>query len=226
MEMRDSLLYPAPHPWTRAKSFPVPSGRIAIGGHFRCFKFRESSALIIHDTVPSPPQTSMRNLEITKNDSKIGSGGPFAKSQIWIGFNNLLNCVMSRCPCCGPDRELTNTNNGVDRSSGKYSSPNTYPCLSGTGTSTDILFSDSLECAVSKKYQVDDLVVETGTRGDWGSFSSVSSCADRELFDEARGDSIFCREGSSSSSMAEPRMLWFAVTTVVAESREVVVCSC
>ena len=73
-----SLLYPPPQPWMRAKSLPVPKGRIAIGG--QRVKFILSNTPIIQLTVPSPPQTNTCSLLKAENDFKIFSGEQLAKS--------------------------------------------------------------------------------------------------------------------------------------------------
>ena len=57
--------YPGPQPRTRAKSFPVPSGKMATE-NLLCSP-RRSIACRTQETVPSPPHTNTRTFSRAKN---------------------------------------------------------------------------------------------------------------------------------------------------------------
>lgn len=172
---RLSLLYPPPQPWILARSLPVPSGSIAIGGFLDSFMSSFSSASMIHATVPSPPHTSILDLGRAENDLRTRSGGPDARSWTWMGFRTLRSWEIRSLPWLPPDFEFTNTTRGVlglasevsecgergtSREPTKNSSPpylsspipsKTYPLSSGSTVGCDIFLIAEFELAASKK---------------------------------------------------------------------------
>lgn len=75
-----NLLTP-PHPKARARSFPVPKGRTAIGGIG--VNSILSSTDKIQPTVPSPPQAKIRKFGTFRNNSSLKTSERYEMNKLY-----------------------------------------------------------------------------------------------------------------------------------------------
>ena len=95
-------LYPDPHPKQRARSFPVPTGMMPMGGGVHCemgcveplFSSRLSSCTqeMIHPIVPSPPTITIRRFGTLANVRSAGIGSFRGNVTTWSGCSSRENC--------------------------------------------------------------------------------------------------------------------------------------
>mmetsp|Transcript_6466 Transcript_6466/g.20291 ORF Transcript_6466/g.20291 Transcript_6466/m.20291 type:complete len:310 (-) Transcript_6466:743-1672(-) len=83
---------------------------------------KSSKACKIHPTVPSPPHTKILTFGTLANNFNAGAGPVLCKSTTCSGFK-FCRIASNRClPVCPPDREFTNTSNGIASSGNKSTS--------------------------------------------------------------------------------------------------------
>ena len=83
---------------------------------------KSSKACKIHPTVPSPPHTKILTFGTLANSFSAGAGPVLCKSTTCNGFK-FCRIASNKClPVCPPDREFTNTNNGIASSGNKSTS--------------------------------------------------------------------------------------------------------
>mmetsp|Transcript_20144 Transcript_20144/g.62577 ORF Transcript_20144/g.62577 Transcript_20144/m.62577 type:complete len:239 (-) Transcript_20144:86-802(-) len=93
---------PPPQPSVRDRSFPVPSGRIAMGGLIP----QRVAASMAHDTVPSPPHTSSLKAPV-KERRMAATSGMSARSKICAGCSSWCSMRAVDAPSCPPDLRFT-----------------------------------------------------------------------------------------------------------------------
>mmetsp|Transcript_18193 Transcript_18193/g.45229 ORF Transcript_18193/g.45229 Transcript_18193/m.45229 type:complete len:247 (-) Transcript_18193:38-778(-) len=107
--------YLAPHPKTRARSFPVPRGKMPTGG-FSFTSGRSSSACSTHATVPSPPHTSTRRPGTVPTYRVNAACGPSrVRSTTSSGRRSVrrANAAVRCSPLRPPLFPLTKTSRGI-----------------------------------------------------------------------------------------------------------------
>ena len=143
-----------PQPSARARSLPVPSGRIATGGVYSnpAVSSRDST----QPTVPSPPHTSTRKRPTERKHWSACSAWPWLRSITCCGESSARSCTSVASPCRPPLALLMNTSSGVRSLAASVCGRKVHECshaagaprLSGERSEIRLLTVSDIRCSV------------------------------------------------------------------------------